>query len=71
MTDKKADANAKVQGEGDYEAVWRFQNEEQAFVRDSAVVQRAREAADALDGPERPELEAARNVSAAGRSVKP
>ncbi len=71
MTDKKADANAKVQGEGDYEAARRFQKEEQAFVRNGAVEQKAREAADALDGPEGPELEAARKASAAGRSVKP
>ena len=81
MTDKKPEPQspdpqskvqgAKVQGEGDYVSARRFQKEEQAFVRNGPVEQKAREAADALDGPEAAELEAARKASAQGRSVKP
>ena len=71
MTDKKIDPNSKVQGEGDYESARRCQKEERDFVRNGPVEEKAREAADALDGPEAPELEAARKASAEGRSVKP
>lgn len=76
MTDKKpeppsSDADSKVQGEGDYVSAKRFQKQEQDFVRTGPVEQKAREAADALDGPEAAELEAARKASAEGRSVKP
>ena len=54
-----ADKN-QIQGEGDYDAGRRFQNEEKAFVDTGAVEQKAREAADALDGPESGDLERAR-----------
>jgi len=50
----------KVQGEGNYEAGRRFQEEEAAFVKSGDVKKKAREAEDALDGPEGPELERAR-----------
>ena len=52
--------NSKIQGEGDYEAGKRFQKEEKSFVDTGPVEQKAREAADALDGPEGAELERAR-----------
>lgn len=75
MTDNKSDdapkADGKVQGEGDYTAARRFQKEEQDFVRSGPVEEKARDAANALDGPEGPELEAARKAAAEGRSVKP
>jgi hypothetical protein len=74
MTDKKTDSAAPaapVQGEGDYIAARKFQKEEQAFVRDGPVEEKAREAAEALDGPEAAELEAARKAAAKGESVKP
>ena len=54
-----ADKN-QIQGEGNYEAGRRFQKEEQAFVKTGPVEQKAREAAEALDGPEGAELERAR-----------
>jgi hypothetical protein len=54
-----ADKN-QIEGEGSYTAGRRFQKEEQAFVKTGPVEQKAREAADALDGPEGEELERAR-----------
>jgi hypothetical protein len=70
MTDKKTDPSA-VQGEGDYISAKRFQKEEHEFASKGPVEKKAREAADALDGPEGPELEAARKAAAEGKSVKP
>ncbi|HTI68078.1 MAG TPA: hypothetical protein VL460_11090 [Caulobacteraceae bacterium] len=51
---------SQIQGEGNYEAGRRFQKEERAFVKTEPVEEKAREAADALDGPEGAELERAR-----------
>ena len=59
-----------VQGEGDYKSARRFDDEERAFVKSGKVEQKAREAEQALDGPEGAELEAARKASAEGRSFK-
>ncbi len=56
----------EVQGEGDYVAGRRFQEAERAFVAEGPVEEKAREAAEALDGPEGEELEAARLETAAG-----
>lgn len=70
---KKAPENARkgqVQGEGDYISAKRFQEEERSFVKSGRVADKAREAAEALDGPEGPELEKARRVSARGQSLK-
>jgi hypothetical protein len=64
-----ADTSA-VQGEGDYKSARRFDEEERSFVEKGPVEQKAREAADALDGPEADDLEAARVASAKGESVK-
>lgn len=59
----------KVQGEGDYVAGRRFQEAERTFAEKDALVQRkAREAADALDGPEAEELEQARRSSGEGNT---
>jgi hypothetical protein len=55
MTDK-----SKIQGEGDYDAARRFDAEERAFVKTGQVEKKAREAEDALDGPQGEELERAR-----------
>jgi hypothetical protein len=50
--DKAPDEGA-VRGEGDYIAVRRFQDAERSFARkDSLVRRKAREAAEALDGPD-------------------
>ncbi len=55
-----------VQGEGDYVSARKFQKEEHAFAKDSDKVEKAaREASDALDGPEGDDLEKARAETAA------
>ena len=64
-----ADSSDDVQGEGDYRAARRFQWKETEFVRDEGRVEEAaREAADALDGPEGEELERARQTTAEGKT---
>lgn len=67
MTKSKKDEG--IQGEGDYVAARKFQTEERSFVQSGQVERKAREAADALDGPEAAELEAARAASAKGQSL--
>jgi hypothetical protein len=75
MSDKQPDDG--LQGEGNYAAARRFREAEESFVKNGPVDQKAREAADALEGPEANELEAARLSSRAGeihgrdRSPKP
>jgi hypothetical protein len=64
-TDKSA-----IQGEGDYASARKFDKDERDFVKNGPVEAKAREAADALDGPEAEALEAARVASAKGESVK-
>jgi hypothetical protein len=58
-----------VQGEGDYASAKRFDDQERSFVESGRVEKKAREAADALDGPEAEELERARRASAQGKSL--
>jgi hypothetical protein len=55
MTDK-----SKIQGEGNYDAARKFDAEERAFIGKGGVEKKAREAEEALDGPEGEELERAR-----------
>ena len=55
MTDK-----SKIQGEGNYDAARKFDAEERAFIEKGGVEKKAREAEEALDGPEAEELEKAR-----------
>ncbi len=55
-----------LQGEGDYIGAKKFQTEETEFAKTGPVKQKAREAEQALDGPEGAELEAARKSSAKG-----
>ncbi len=57
-----ADEN-KIQGEGNYDAARKFDAEERAFVKSGKVEQKAKEAEDALDGPEAEDLERARKES--------
>ena len=52
--------DAKIQGEGDYDAARRFQDDQHAFAKSGAVEEKAREAEEALDGPEGEDLERAR-----------
>jgi len=63
MPDKdppRQDEKSDIQGEGNYDAGRRFQKEEREFVKKGPVEQKAREAEEALDGPEAEELERAR-----------
>ena len=64
--DDKTAPDSKIQGEGDYDAARRFRAAEEKFVQTGPVEQKAKEAEDALDGPEGPELERARKDSAKG-----
>jgi hypothetical protein len=57
-----------LQGEGNYAAARRFREAEEAFVKDGPIAEKAREAAEALDGPEADELEKARRSTAAGET---
>jgi hypothetical protein len=56
-------------GEGNYEAAKEFQKEQHEFARSGKVKPKAREAADAVDGAEADELEAARKAAADGHSA--
>lgn len=55
----------QIQGEGNYDAARRFDAAEEAFVKKGGIEQKARAAADALDGPEGEELERARKETGA------
>jgi hypothetical protein len=67
MTDK-----TQIQGEGNYDAARKFDAEERAFVQSGKVDQKAKEAEDALDGPEGAELERARKETGErGATPKP
>jgi len=67
-TDKHPPGEGAVQGEGDYVAGRRFQEAERSFAEKEKLVERkAREAADALDGPEAEELEGARLSTGEGK----
>ncbi len=50
----------RIQGEGNYDAARKFDAEERAFVEKGGVEKKAREAEEALDGPEGADLEKAR-----------
>jgi hypothetical protein len=68
MSDKNLiEGEGGVQGEGDYVAGRRFQEAERSFVEAGSVEKKAREAAEALDGPEGPELERARRETGEGK----
>jgi hypothetical protein len=58
----------KVQGEGDYVSGRKYQQAQHRFAKDGPVDEAAREAADAVVGPEAEELEAARRATAKGRT---
>jgi hypothetical protein len=61
--------NDKIQGEGNYDAARKFDAEERAFVKSGKVDQAAREAEEALDGPEAEELEKARRETREGKTA--
>lgn len=62
--------NSQVQGEGNYEAAAEFQAEQHEFAQNEAKVEEAaREAAEAIDGAEKAELEAAEAAAREGQSA--
>jgi len=66
QTDKQTPKAGKpdIQGEGNYDASRKFDAEERAFVEKGGYEKQAKEAEDALDGPEGAELERARKETA-------
>jgi hypothetical protein len=61
-------AGNKIQGEGDYVSGKKYQDMQHEFARKGPVEEKAREAKEALDGPEGAELEKARRDSADGKT---
>lgn len=61
-------ADNKIQGEGDYEAARKFDKDERDFIAKGGVEKKAREAEQALDGPEGEELERARRETGEGKT---
>jgi len=61
-------ADNKIQGEGDYISGKKYQEMQQEFAQKGPVKQRAREAEEALDGPEGAELEKARRETGEGKT---
>ena len=60
-------ADNKIQGEGDYISGKAYQEMQHEFAEKGPVKQKAREAEEALDGPEGPELEKARKDTGQGK----
>lgn len=61
-------ANSKIQGEGDYVSGKKYQDMQHDFARKDPVEEKAREAEEALDGPEGAELERARRETGDGKT---
>jgi hypothetical protein len=55
-----------IQGEGDYISARKYQDAQHKFAKDGPVEQKAKEAEEAIEGPEGAELEAARVETAKG-----
>ena len=60
-------ADNKIQGEGDYVSGRKYQDMQHEFAKRGDVEQKAREAEEALDGPEGEELEEARRETGEGK----
>jgi hypothetical protein len=56
-------------GEGSYDGTEQFQKAQHKFAKDGPVKEKAREAAEALDGGEAEELERARKAAAQGHKA--
>ena len=69
MTDEKSKPSMPLQGEGDYIGAKQYQQAQADYARKGPVGKKAREAADALDGPEADELEATRIAAAEGKTA--
>ena len=61
-------ADKDLQGEGAYDAARRYRKEQEEFAKSGEVEKKAREAEDALDGPEAEELERARRETGEGKT---
>ena len=61
-------ADNKIQGEGDYVSGKAYQDMQHEFARKGPVEQKAREAEEALDGPDGEELEEARRETGEGKT---
>jgi len=61
-------ADNKIQGEGNYDAARKFDEDEREFIAKGGVEKKAREAEQALDGPEGEELERARRETGEGKT---
>jgi hypothetical protein len=57
-------AENRIEGEGSYTAGKKYQQEQHKFAKEGPVEQKAREAEEALDGPEAEALERARREAA-------
>lgn len=58
-------AENRIEGEGSYTAGKAYQQAQHRFAKDGPVEQKAREAEEALDGPEAEEIEQARRETVA------
>lgn len=61
-------ADNKIQGEGDYISGKKYQEMQHEFAKNGPVEEKAREAEQALDGPEAEALEKARRDTANGKT---
>lgn len=61
-------AGNKIQGEGDYVSGKKYQDMQREFAEKGPVEQKAREAEEALDGPEGEQLEEARRETGEGKT---
>jgi hypothetical protein len=61
-------ADNKIQGEGDYISGKKYQEMQHDFAEKGPVAEKAREAEEALDGPEGEELEEARRETGEGKT---
>jgi hypothetical protein len=59
-------ADTKIQGEGDYISGKKYQDMQHEFAKNGPVEEKAREAEEALDGPEGEAIEQARQEAAEG-----
>ena len=58
----------KIQGEGDYISGKKYQEMQHEFAENGPVAEKAREAEEALDGPEGADLEKARRETGEGKT---
>jgi hypothetical protein len=61
-------ADNKIQGEGNYDAARKFDKDEAEFVKKGDYEKKARQAEQALDGPEGEDLERARRETGEGKT---